>query len=116
MVQSLRLEVEPFGIRVALVEPAKVSTRFSAKIHVMPPEGSPYRERAGRFIARDEELVKSAPNPVDAATKIVKVIHSDKPSMFNQVDTMSTVFLFLNKVLPMRVRDSILCNHMDIKV
>ena len=116
LVQSLRLEVEPFGIRVALVEPAQVSTRFAAKIHVLPPEGSPYRERAGRFIARDEELVKSAPNPVDAAEKIVKIIHSDKPSMFNQVDMMSSVFLFLNKILPMRVRDSILCNHMDIKV
>ncbi|MHB8895764.1 MAG: SDR family NAD(P)-dependent oxidoreductase [Candidatus Geothermincolia bacterium] len=116
MVQSLRYEVEPFGIRVALIEPAQVSTRFAAKIHVLPPEGSPYRERARRFIARDEELVKTAPNPVDAAAKIVKVIHSDKPAMFNQVDTMSSVFLFLNKVLPTRVRDSILCNHMDIKL
>lgn len=116
LVQSLRYEVEPFGIRVALVEPAQVSTNFAAKIHVLPPEGSPYRERAARFIARDEELVKTAPCPSDAADRIVKVVRSDKPSMFNQVDTMSTVFLFLNKVLPTRVRDSILCNHMDIKL
>lgn len=116
MVQSLRYEVEPFGIRVALIEPAQVSTNFAAKIHVLPPEGSPYRERAARFIARDEELVKTAPNPVDAADRIVRVVRSPKPSMFNQVDTMSSVFLFLNKVLPTRVRDSILCNHMDIKL
>jgi short-subunit dehydrogenase len=116
LVQSLRYEVEPFGIRVGLIEPAQVSTTFAAKIHVLPPEGSPYRERAGRFIDRDDELIKTAPDPLSAAEKIVKVLHSDRPSMFNQVDTMSSVFLFLNKILPMRVRDSILINHMDIKV
>ena len=44
LVLSLRYEVEPFGISVALVEPAQVSTTFAAKIHVLPPEGSPYRE------------------------------------------------------------------------
>jgi len=116
MVMSLRYEVEPFGIRVALVEPAQVSTKFAAKIHVLPPEGSPYRDRARRFIDRDNELIKTAPDPVSAAAKIVKVIHSDKPALYNQVDTMSSVFLFLNKILPTRVRDSILINHMDIKL
>jgi len=116
MVMSLRYEVEPFGIRVALVEPAQVSTKFAAKIHVLPPEGSPYRDRAGRFIDRDNELIKTAPDPVSAAAKIVKVIHSDKPALYNQVDMMSSVFLFLNKILPTRVRDSILINHMDIKL
>jgi short-subunit dehydrogenase len=75
MVMSLRYEVEPFGIRVALIEPAQVSTTFAAKIHVLPPEGSPYRERARRFIDRDNELIKTAPNPVEAAEKIVKILH-----------------------------------------
>jgi short-subunit dehydrogenase len=116
MVMSLRYEVEPFGIRVALIEPAQVSTTFAAKIHVLPPEGSPYRERARRFIDRDNELIKTAPNPVEAAEKIVKILHSDKPALYNAIDTMSGVFQFLNKILPTRVRDSILINHMDIKV
>ncbi len=116
LVLSLKYEVEPFGIRVALVEPAQVSTTFAAKIHVLPPEGSPYRQRARRFIERDDELIKTAPNPVDAAKKIVKIVHSSRPPVFNQVDTMSSVFLFLNRILPMRVRDGILINHMDIKV
>ena len=116
LVMSLRYEVEPFGIRVALIEPAQVSTTFAAKIHVLPPEGSPYRDRAKRFIDRDNELIKTAPNPVEASEKIVKIIHSDKPSLYNSIDTMSGIFQFLNKILPTRVRDSILINHMDIKV
>lgn len=116
LVLSLRYEVEPFGISVALVEPAQVSTTFAAKIHVLPPEGSPYRERARRFIQRDEELVKTAPNPLEASQKIAKLVQSDKVKLHNQVDFMSTFFLFLNKFLPRSVRDAILLNHMDIKV
>ena len=116
LVLSLRYEVEPFGIRVALIEPAQVSTTFAAKIHQLPPEGSPYRDRAGRFIERDEELIKTAPDPVQAAERIVKVIAQDKPRLHNQVDFMSTLFLGLNRYLPRAIRDRILLKHMDIKV
>lgn len=115
LVLSLRYEVEPFGIRVALIEPAQVSTTFAAKIHKLPPEGSPYRDRARRFIEKDEELIKTAPDPVQAAEKVVKVVMQDKPRLHNQVDFMSTVFLGLNKYLPRSIRDRILLNHMDIK-
>lgn len=116
LVLSLRYEVEPFGIQVALIEPAQVSTSFAAKIHILPPEGSPYRDRARRFIDKDDELIKTAPNPVQAAEKIVKVLEAKKPALHNQVDFMSTFFLALNRFLPRAVRDKILLNHMDIKV
>ena len=116
LVLSLRYEVEPFGIHVALIEPAQVSTTFAAKIHTLPPEGSPYRDRARRFIERDEELIKTAPNPVAAAEKIVKVLLQDKPRLHNQVDFMSTFFLVLNKYLPRPIRDKILLKHMDIQL
>ena len=116
LVLSLRYEVEPFGIRVALIEPAQVSTAFAAKIHKMPPEGSPYRERARRFIEKDEELIKTAPDPIQAAEKVVNVVMQDRPRLHNQVDFMSTFFLGLNKYLPRSIRDRILLKHMDIQV
>ena len=116
LVLSLRYEVEPFGIRVALIEPAQVSTTFAAKIHKLPPEGSPYRDRARRFIEKDEELIKTAPDPLQAAEKVVKVVMQDKPRLHNQVDYMSTLFLGLNKYLPRSIRDRILLRHMDIEV
>lgn len=115
LVLSLRYEVEPFGIRVALIEPAQVSTTFAAKVHRLPPEGSPYRDRARSFIERDEELIKKAPSPVEAAERIVKVVCQGKPRLHNQVDFMSTVFLGLNRYLPRSIRDRILLNHMNIK-
>lgn len=116
MLESFQYELAPFGIQVAIIEPAQVSTNFAAKIHKLPPEGSPYRERARRFIERDNELIKKATTPVQAAEKIIKVIRSPRPKLHNQVDFMSSFFLFLNKVLPKFMRDMILLNHMDIKV
>jgi short-subunit dehydrogenase len=115
LVLSLRYEVEPFGLKVAVIQPAQVSTTFAAKIHKLPPEGSPYRERAARFIKRDEELIKTAPTPPEAAAAIVKVINSRNPKLFTQIDLKSRAFLSLNKVLPRRIRDEILLRQMDIR-
>jgi NAD(P)-dependent dehydrogenase (short-subunit alcohol dehydrogenase family) len=114
LVLSLRYEVEPFGIQVALIQPAQVSTRFAAKIHTLPPEGSPYRERVARFIRRDEELILGAPDPATAAAEIVKVIRSPKMRLHNQVDPKSRFFMKLNRVLPRRLRDAVLLRQMDI--
>lgn len=116
LVLSMRYELEPFGIRFALIEPAQVSTNFAAKIHKLPPENSPYRERVNRFIIRDEELIKTATTPIVASKRIIKVIRKKKPKLHNQVDFMSTFFLFLNRFLPRSIRDAILLNHMNIKV
>lgn len=116
MVNSLKFEVEPFGLKVALIQPAQVSTSFAAKIHVLPPDGSPYRDRVKRFIDKDEELIKTAPTPKEAAREFVKVIKARNPKLNNQVDNKSGVFMALNKILPAKIRDEILLNHMGIKV
>ncbi|MFZ5571048.1 MAG: SDR family NAD(P)-dependent oxidoreductase [Thermodesulfobacteriota bacterium] len=115
MMEAIQYEVKPFGIDVALVEPAQVSTNFAAKIHQLPPEGSPYRDRARRFIERDNALIKTATTPRTAAEKIVRVIRDHRPRLHNQVDFMSTVFLALNRILPKFARDMILVNYMDIR-
>lgn len=115
LVLSLRYEVEPFGIRVALIHPAQVSTSFAAKIHVLPPEGSPYRERVRRFIARDEELIKTAIDPATAADRIAAVVRSAEPALFNALDAKSRFFMILNRFLPRRMRDEMLLRQMDIR-
>ena len=115
LVQSLKFEVEPYGIKVALIEPAQVSTGFAKKSLKLPEPTSPYYERAMRFIERDNELVRNATTPKAAAEKIAAVVLADKPRVFNQVDTMSSIFFFLNQHLPTRARDAILLNHMRIK-
>lgn len=115
LVQSLKFEVEPYGIRVALIEPAQVSTGFAKKALKLPEPASPYYERAMRFITRDNELVRNATTPQVAAEKIAAVVLADQPRLFNQVDTLSSIFCFLNKHLPTKIRDAILLNHMRIR-
>jgi len=115
LVLSLRYEVEPYGIQVALIEPAQVSTRFAAKIHTLPPEGSPYRERVRRFIARDEELIQNALDPARAAEEILRVLRARSPRLHNTLDAKSRFFLALNRFLPQRVRDELLQRQMDIR-
>ncbi len=115
LIESIRYEVKPFGIEVAIIEPAQVSTRFAAKIHWLPPFDSPYFDRVKRFIDRDNELIKTAPDPVYAAKKILKVVLSKNPKLYNQIDFKSTFFLWLNNFLPVKLRDFILINYMDIK-
>jgi short-subunit dehydrogenase len=114
LVESIRYEVEPFGIKVAVIEPAQVSTSFAAKIHVLPSKDSPYFDRAKRFINRDNELIKTAPDPGYASKKIFKVVMSRNPRLYNQIDFKSTFFLWINKFLPVKLRDTILVNYMDI--
>jgi short-subunit dehydrogenase len=115
LVQSMRYEVAPFGIRVALIEPAQVSTSFAAKVQKLPPEGSPYRERAGRFMRRDQELIKKATTPPQAAAKVVEVVKAKNPKLHNQFEFKSRLFMALNRVLPRAMRDAILLRQMDIK-
>ena len=116
LMESIQYEVKPFGIKVALIEPAQVSTGFAAKIHYLPPASSVYRDRVARFIRRDQDLIKSAPTPVSAAKRIVNVVLSENPKLRNQVDGTSTFFLLLNRFLPKKIRDIILLGHMDIRV
>ena len=115
LVQSLKFEVEPYGIKVALIEPAQVATGFAQKSLKLPEPTSPYHQRAMRFIERDNELVRNATSPQVAAEKIAAVVLAEKPKLFNQVDTLSSIFFFLNQHLPTKMRDAILLHHMRIK-
>lgn len=115
MIDALRLEVQPFGIRTAIIEPAQVSTSFAAKIHKLPPSSSPYRNRVKRFIDRDDELIKTAPTPKQGAKVIVRILKTKKPKMHNQLEFRSSFFIALNKYLPSWARDIILLNFMNIK-
>jgi short-subunit dehydrogenase len=115
-IESMEYEVKPYGIKVAIIEPAQVSTTFAAKIHKLPPEKSPYRDRVKRFIDRDNELIKSAPSPEAAARTIVNIVQKDRPKFYNQLLFADSFLMKLNRFLPKRIKDSILVGYMKIKV
>ncbi len=114
-IYALKYELDPFGIKFAIIAPAQVSTSFAAKIHKLPPKDSEYLERVKRFIAKDNEMIKDAPTPEFAAKKIVKVIEKKNPKLFNQIEFQSVVFYWLNKLSPRWFRDFLVLTIMDIR-
>jgi short-subunit dehydrogenase len=115
-IESMYYEIKPFGLKVAIIEPAQVSTTFAAKIHKLPPEKSPYRDRVKRFIDRDNELIKTAPTPEAAARTIVGVLEKDCPKFYNQLLFADSFLMKLNRFLPKRTKDFILESYMKIRV
>ncbi|MCP5068273.1 MAG: short-chain dehydrogenase, partial [bacterium] len=55
------------------------------------------------------------PDPVTAAREIIQVVESPNPKLHNAIDAKSRLFLALNRFLPMRLRDWLLLNQMDIR-
>jgi len=116
LMESMKYEVSPFGIEVGVIEPAQVATSFAAKIHKLPPEGSPYRDRVKRFIDRDNELIKTAPTPEEASQTIVKILERKRLPLFSQLLFADSFLMALNRYLPRKVKDAILLGYMKIKV
>jgi short-subunit dehydrogenase len=116
LMESMKYEVSPFGIEVGVIEPAQVSTSFAAKIHKLPPEGSPYRDRVKRFIDRDNELIKTAPTPEAAAKTIVKILERKRLPLFSQLLLVDSFLMAINRYFPRKIKDMILVGYMKIKV
>jgi hypothetical protein len=88
--------------------------RGAWKIHVLPPEGSPYRERVRRFIARDEKLIQTATDP--AGRRIGSCACCARRSRSSTTRSMRrAASSWRNRFLPRRVRDEILQRQMDIR-
>jgi short-subunit dehydrogenase len=115
LIGALRYEVEPFGIEVGLIEPSIVVTELTTSVHALPREGSPYRGRIERFLAKDRKMKRDAMSPDRAAHAIVKIIKGKRLRLHNRIDLTSSLFLSIDRFLPMRVRDRILLKQMDIR-
>lgn len=100
--QALRLEVEPFGVRVTLIAPGPVSTpagdtamRADRTLDAYAPD----RERAsGEFV----RAIRNGMDPGKVAETIAKVIEADRPKPRYIVGAQSWAVTLLRGVLPSR--------------
>jgi len=96
--ETLRHEVKPFGIRVAMVEPGAIKTPLYATPHARElPEYAKWRE-AG--LAAMAEFERKAPGPEVVAACVSKVVRAAKPKLRNRVTREATMFSFLRWLLP----------------
>ena len=102
--RSLRQELRPWGIRVAVVAPFDVHTDIPLEIGF--DDGSSYREAAQAVKARRDKGLAEAPGPDIVARKVLSVIAARRPRLFNVVGRGAALTSLLVRILPERVTES----------
>ncbi|MFT3842936.1 MAG: SDR family NAD(P)-dependent oxidoreductase [Myxococcaceae bacterium] len=96
--ETLRLELKPFGIKVAMVEPGAIKTPLYAQPKGQPMAAySPWRDRALKTMKGFEE---KAPGPEVVGKVVAKLVAQKNPSLRNRITTEATMFSFLRWLLP----------------
>jgi NAD(P)-dependent dehydrogenase (short-subunit alcohol dehydrogenase family) len=102
--ESLAYEVEPFGIKVTLLEPGNVCTDFTASRRVVGLNGDGYGPTAAKAI---EVMAKDEANGVpagDVAAAVVKLLSARRPPRRASVGRASErVGLVGKRILPFRL-------------
>ncbi len=96
--ETLRHELKPFGILVAMVEPGVIRTPFyeSPQTKAMP-EYTPWRDRALKTMRR---FADKAPGPDVVAEVVARLVASRNPPLRNRVTREASLFPFLRWLLP----------------
>jgi NAD(P)-dependent dehydrogenase (short-subunit alcohol dehydrogenase family) len=82
--ESMSYELEPFGIKVAIVEPGVIRTNFGNGLIVAKKSqdpNSPYSQMMQRSAAGFEKMMKNASSPDVVAKVILNAIRDENPSL-----------------------------------
>jgi short-subunit dehydrogenase len=101
LMETLRHEVRPFGIQVAMVEPGAVRTPFFAGRE--PAGVAAYAVSRGRAFAAIAEFERRAPGPDIVAAKIAAIATDPHPALRNKVTRQARQVTRLRWLLPARV-------------
>ena len=102
--QAMRMEVKPFGIKVALIEPGDVRTGFTAsRTWAEASKGdTPYKERCQKAIAAMEKSEMNGPGPEIVVKALSKIIESKDPPIKTVVGADYKFIAFLKRLVPDR--------------
>ena len=96
--ETLRYEVSPFGLQVAMVEPGAIKTPFYA---TPPADGmAVYSPWSRPFFDTMKGFENKAPGPDVVAAVYSRIVRSNNPPLRNTVTTEAKLFPFLRWLLP----------------
>lgn len=102
--ESLAYDLEPFGIKVILIEPGPYRTQIWRSTPWIVPSGSPYRERVQRVSrAADEHAARSARDPKEVALLIARALEAKRPRFRYPVGPFARINHFLRGKVPSRL-------------
>jgi len=114
--ESLRMEVNPLGIKVVLVEPGAFKTDIWTRGVVMgteaTKESSPNMQRSLRMRDRVEALPKR--DPVRVARLIVSIAQDPNPKLRYLIGPDAKIQLVLKRMLPWNWYEKIVANFLKI--
>jgi short-subunit dehydrogenase len=116
--EALRMEVEPFNIKVVLVNPGDFHTRFTAnRVISLTVVNSPaYGKAFNKAISAIEKDENGGLLPEVLASKLLKIIESKNPRSRYIVSTFEQkLAVFLKVILPSKLFDKILSSHYGLK-
>lgn len=110
---SLRVEAAPFGIRVVVIEPGPVDTRFADKARaIVSPliaRPGPYRELyAGAERAMNGDFQRGGGPPDVVARAALDAIEAARPRTRYRVTAMARLLIPIRRFLPDRVVDAMM--------
>jgi NAD(P)-dependent dehydrogenase (short-subunit alcohol dehydrogenase family) len=101
--ESIAYELEPFGIKVILIEPGPISSNFM-KGSVLPKKAldpqSPYSKLVQRFNVKTSSQHENATQPEEVAKTIIQAISVEKPEFRYVVGNYAVSLLETRKNIP----------------
>jgi NAD(P)-dependent dehydrogenase (short-subunit alcohol dehydrogenase family) len=114
--ESLRLEMQPFGVKVILIEPGSYKTNIwssGKQVAVKSLESdSPYQEymeSIERYIANGEN---SFGDPLDVAKKIAQITAMDTPDIRYPIGRGVKATILVKNLLPWRIWEKIIISKL----
>ncbi|HDR7243488.1 TPA: SDR family oxidoreductase [Bacillus mobilis] len=102
--ESLRLEVKPFGIDVALIEPGSYNTNIwevgKQLAKNQADTSSPYKEYMDKIQKHINSGSDTFGNPIDVANKIVEIAESKRTNLRYPIGKGVKFMIFSKKILP----------------
>ena len=105
---SIRMEMKPYGVRAAILEPGDTKTGFTAARKTCAQEDSPYRETLLKSIekmSRDEQNGKS---PDTVARAALSLAGKKNPPVRVPIGADYRLLMVLLRILPDRLREKII--------
>ncbi len=105
--ESLRLEVKPFGIDVALIEPGSYNTNIwevgKQLATNQSDTSSPYKEYMGKIQKHINSGSDTFGNPIEVANKIIEIAESKRTNLRYPIGKGVKFMIFAKKILPWKL-------------
>jgi len=97
--ESLRYELDQFGVKTIIIEPGVIKTPFFSSMQVVKPKnGSPYKDITDKVVSGVKMMAEMGTAPVEVAKAVVKSINDKDPLPRYVVGTDAAMFLEAKKM------------------